>query len=209
VIVLSDGDANVGPTSHDEILKTIKRAKDKGITLSTVGFGNGNYKDTLMEQLADQGDGNYSYIDSESQARRVFSEQVSGLLEVIARDVKVQVEFDPNVVKEYRLIGYENRDVADKDFRNDKIDGGEIGAGHSVTAMYDVVLKSTSASPVVVRLRHKEPLGSDQAAEVAVPMSPSSIAASFDAAPASFRFAAAVAGFAEILRQSRTRGIRR
>ena len=202
VIVLSDGDANVGPTSHDEILKTIKQAKDKGITLSTVGFGNGNYKDTLMEQLADQGDGNYSYIDSESQARRVFSEQVSGLLEVIARDVKVQVEFDPNVVKEYRLIGYENRDVADKDFRNDKVDGGEIGAGHSVTAMYDVVLKSTSASPVVVRLRHKEPLGSDQAAEVAVPMSPSSIAASFDAAPASFRFAAAVAGFAEILRQS-------
>ncbi len=106
------------------------------------------------------------------------------------------------MVKEYRLIGYENRDVADKDFRNDKVDGGEIGAGHSVTAMYDVVLKSTSASPVTVRLRHKEPLGSDKATEVAVPMSPSSIAASFDAAPADFRFAAAVAGFAEILRQS-------
>jgi Ca-activated chloride channel family protein len=202
VIVLSDGDANVGATSHQEILKTIKRAKEKGITLSTVGFGNGNYKDTMMEQLADQGDGNYSYIDSHSEARRVFSEQVSGLLEVIARDVKVQVEFDPSVVKEYRLIGYENRDVADKDFRNDKVDGGEIGSGHSVTAMYDVVLKSTSASPVIVRLRHKEPLGSEKAAEVVVPMSPSSIAASFDEAPANFRFAAAVVGLAEILRQS-------
>jgi Ca-activated chloride channel family protein len=202
VIVLSDGDANVGPTSHDEILQTIKRAKDKGITLSTIGFGSGNYKDVMMEQLANQGDGNYSYIDSESQARRVFSEQVSGLLEVIARDVKIQVEFDPNFVKEYRLIGYENRDVADKDFRNDKVDAGEIGAGHSVTAIYDVVLKSTASSPVTVRLRHKAPLGSDEATESVVSMAPGAIAPSFEAAPADLRFATAVMGFAEILRQS-------
>src|SRR5262245_39274827 len=111
VIVLSDGDANVGATSHDEILQRIARYKDKGITLSTVGFGNGNYKDTMMEQLADKGNGNYTYIDNESQAQRVFSDQLSGMLEVIARDVKIQVEFDPAVVKEYRLIGYENRDV--------------------------------------------------------------------------------------------------
>lgn len=202
VIVLSDGDANVGPTSHEEILKTIKKAKEKGITLSTVGFGNGNYKDTMMEQLADQGDGNYSYIDSETQARRVFSEQSSGLLEVIARDVKIQVEFDPSVVKEYRLVGYENRDVADKDFRNDKVDGGEIGAGHSVTAVYDVVLKSTAASPVIVRLRHKAPIGSEVAEESVFKMAPTSIAASFEAAPADVRFASAVAAFAEILRRS-------
>jgi Ca-activated chloride channel family protein len=202
VIVLSDGDANVGPTSHDEILQTIKRAKDKGITLSTIGFGSGNYKDVMMEQLANQGDGNYSYIDSESQARRVFSEQVSGLLEVIARDVKIQVEFDPNFVKEYRLIGYENRDVADKDFRNDKVDAGEIGAGHSVMAIYDVVLKSTASSPVTVRLRHKAPLGSDEATESVVSMAPGAIAPSFEAAPADLRFATAVMGFAEILRQS-------
>ena len=211
VVVLSDGDANVGPTSHEEILRTIKRAKDKGITLSTVGFGSGNYKDTMMEQLANQGDGNYAYIDSDAQARRVFSEQVGGLLQVIARDVKIQVEFDPNVVKTYRLVGYENRDVADKDFRNDKVDAGEIGAGHSVTAIYDVELKipagagpgaTSTFAPVVVRLRHKAPLGSDKAEETLVKMAPASIAPSFDAAPADFRFAASVAGIAEILRKS-------
>ncbi|WP_437814722.1 vWA domain-containing protein [Sorangium sp. So ce1078] len=207
VVVLSDGDANVGPTSHDEILKTIKRARDKGITLSTVGFGQGNYKDLMMEQLANQGDGNYSYIDSEAQARRVFSDQVGGMLQVIARDVKIQVEFDPSFVKSYRLIGYENRNVADRDFRNDKVDAGEIGAGHSVTAIYDVELKASAprgegAAPVVVRLRHKAPLGSDVAEETLVKMAPGAIAPTFDAAPADLRFASAVAGFSEILRHS-------
>jgi len=202
VIVLSDGDANVGPTSHEEILKTIKRARDKGVTLSTIGYGMGNYKDTMMERLANEGNGNYYYIDSETQARRVFSEQVDGTLEVIARDVKIQVEFDPEVVRTYRLVGYENRDVADRDFRNDKVDAGEIGSGHSVTAIYDVELKTTSKAPVVVRLRHKAPLGSDRAEETLVRMAPASIAPSFDAAPADLRFAAAVTGFAEILRQS-------
>jgi Ca-activated chloride channel homolog len=202
VIVLSDGDANVGATSHEEILKRIAQYKDKGITLSTVGYGNGNYKDTMMEQLANKGDGNYSYIDSAAQAKRVFSQQVGGLLEVIAKDVKIQVEFDPAVVKEYRLIGYENRDIADKDFRNDKVDAGEIGAGHSVTAVYDVILKSTSASPVTVRMRHKAPLGSEQAEESVFKMEPAAIAASFEAAPADLRFATAVIGFGEILRQS-------
>jgi Ca-activated chloride channel family protein len=202
VVVLSDGDANVGPSSHQEILNMIGQYKNKGITLSTVGFGTGNYKDTMMERLADQGDGNYAYIDSEVQARRVFQEQIGGMLEVIARDVKIQVEFDPNVVKQYRLIGYENRDVADKDFRNDKVDAGEIGNGHSVTAIYDVVLTSTTASPLVVRMRHKQPLAGDKAAEAAFAMDPSAIAASFDAAPRNFRFATAVAAFAEVLRQS-------
>ncbi|WP_438018150.1 VWA domain-containing protein [Sorangium sp. So ce315] len=206
VVVLSDGDANVGPTSHEEILKTIKRARDKGITLSTVGFGQGNYKDEMMEQLANQGDGNYAYIDSEAQARRVFSEQVGGMLQVIARDVKIQVEFDPELVKSYRLIGYENRNVADRDFRNDKVDAGEIGAGHSVTAIYDVELKPAalkgSASPLVVRLRHKAPLGSDKAEETVFRMAPGAVAPTFDAAPADLRFAAAVAGFSEILRHS-------
>lgn len=202
VIVLSDGDANVGPTSHEEILKTIKRARDKGITLSTIGYGMGNYKDTMMERLANEGNGNYYYIDNDAQAKRVFSEQVDGTLEVIARDVKIQVEFDPEVVRTYRLIGYENRNVADKDFRNDKVDAGEIGSGHSVTAIYDVELKSTAKAPVTVRLRHKTPLGSDKAEETLVRMEPSAIAASFDAAPADLRFATAVAGFAEILRQS-------
>lgn len=203
VVVLSDGDANVGNTSHEDILKTIAQYKDRGITLSTVGFGSGNYKDTMMEQLADKGDGNYSYIDDESQARRVFGEQVGGLLQVIARDVKVQVDFDPKEVKEYRLIGYENRDVADKDFRNDRVDAGEVGAGHSVTALYDVVFQpNRKGSPITVRVRAKPPTGSEKATESAFVMAPSAIAPSFDAAPENLRFAAAVAGFAELLRKS-------
>ncbi len=202
VIVLSDGDANVGRTSHTEILAMIGRYKEKGITLSTVGFGSGNYKDTMMEQLADKGDGNYAYIDSEVQAKRVFQDQLSGMLEVIARDVKIQVEFDPKVVQQYRLIGYENRDVADKDFRNDKVDAGEIGNGHSVTAVYDVVLKNTASSPLVLRLRHKPAIGGETASESAFPMEAAAIGASFDGAPRDFRFATTVAAFAEVLRQS-------
>ena len=204
VVVLSDGDANVGATSHEEILKSIESYKEKGVTLSTVGFGRGNYKDTMMEQLADKGDGNYSYIDSEEQARRVFSEQVGGMLEVVAKDVKIQVEFDPAVVQSYRLVGYENRDIADKDFRNDKVDAGEVGAGHSVTAMYDVILKSTATSPVTVRLRAKGPDAKkdDAATESTFTMATESMFATFEAAPQSFRFASAVTGFAEVLRQS-------
>jgi Ca-activated chloride channel homolog len=200
VVVLSDGDANVGNTSHEEILKSIAQYKDKGITLSTVGFGSGNYKDTMMEQLADKGDGNYVYIDSEEQARHVFGEATEGLLQVIARDVKVQVDFDPDVVKTYRLVGYENRDVADKDFRNDKIDGGEVGAGHSVTALYDVVLlPNATKTPLVVRLRYKGPDGG-QATEQAFPMNQTF--KTFAEAPSSLRFATAVATFADVLRQS-------
>jgi Ca-activated chloride channel homolog len=202
VIVLSDGDANVGPSSHDQILKQIEQYKGEGITLSTVGFGNGNYKDTMMEQLADKGDGNYSYIDDEKQAKKVFVDQIDGLLQVIARDVKVQVEFDSEVVEKYRLIGYDNREVADKDFKNDKVDGGEIGAGHSVTAIYDVVLKKTDASPLTVRIRHKKPLGSEAATESAFPMAATQISKSFDAADASYRFAVSVMAFAEVLRES-------
>jgi Ca-activated chloride channel family protein len=202
VIVLSDGDANVGATSHEEILKLIKRHKDAGITLSTVGFGNGNYKDTMMEQLADKGDGNYSYIDSESQARKVFSDQVSGLLEVVARDVKIQVEFNPAVVRSYRLLGYENRDIADKDFRNDKVDAGEVGAGHSVTAVYDVVLTATKGSPVTVRLRAKAPEGDAPAVETAFAMDAAAVASTFEAAPQSLRLATAIAEFGEVLRKS-------
>ncbi len=205
VIVLSDGDANIGRTNHQAILKRIGHFKDMGITMSTVGFGRGNYKDTMMEQLANQGDGNYAYIDTEAEARRVFGEQLNGMLEVVARDVKIQVQFDPRVVQTYRLIGYENRDVADRDFRNDQVDAGEIGAGHNVTALYDVVLKAQPApgrSPVVVRLRHKQPTGSNKATEMAVKLQPHQVSASFAAAPKNLRFATAVAGFAEILRRS-------
>lgn len=202
VVVLSDGDANVGRTSQQELKKIIAGHRGEGITLSTVGYGSGNYKDALMEALADSGDGNYTYIDSEEQARRVFGEQTNGLLQVIARDVKIQVELDPSVVRTYRLVGYENRDIKDRDFRNDKVDAGEVGAGHTVTAVYDVVLTRTDKSPVTVRVRHKAPRGGEQAEESVFPMSTSSIAPSFEAASSDFRFAAAVVGFAEVLRKS-------
>jgi Ca-activated chloride channel family protein len=210
VVVLSDGDANIGNTGHDDILRTIAQYKDKGVTLSTVGFGSGNYKDTTMEQLADKGDGNYTYIDGEDEARKVFSEQVDGLLQVVARDVKIQVDLDPSIVARYRLVGYENRDIADKDFRNDKVDAGEVGAGHSVTALYDVELApgaKPGQSPLVVRMRYKPAKnalhgGSDEASETSFPMPAAAIASSFDQAPENFRFAVAVGAFAEILRKS-------
>jgi Ca-activated chloride channel family protein len=209
VIVLSDGDANIGRSSSQAILQRIGHFKDHGITLSTVGFGRGNYKDTMMEQLANKGDGNYYYIDTAREAHKVFGEQLDGMLEVVARDVKIQVQFDPRAIQSYRLIGYENRAVADRDFRNDAVDAGEIGTGHSVTAIYDVVFKQQVASmraqqrsPVIVRLRHKKPAEGDTASETVLKMSPESIASSFDSAPANLRFATAVAGFAEILRKS-------
>ncbi len=202
VIVLSDGDANVGNSSHEEILKTISGHVKEGVTLSTIGFGVGNYRDRLMEQLANKGNGNNYYIDGLSQAKRVFQEQLGGTLEVIAQDVKIQVDFDPKAVKAYRLVGYENRDVADNDFRNDKVDAGEIGAGHSVTAIYEIEL-ATAVQPqlATVRLRAKKPRG-NEAAEYTYAFSRALLRPSFEAASEDFRFAAAVAGFAEILRKS-------
>ncbi len=201
VIVLSDGDANIGASSHDQILKTIAGKVKEGVTLSTVGFGMGNYKDQLMEQLANKGNGNYFYIDSPNQARRVFQEQLGSALEVVAKDVKIQVDFDKEVVKSYRLIGYENRDIADQDFRNDQVDAGEIGAGHVVTALYEVELSKRDASPLTVRIRAKAPRGS-KALESAFPFDNALAYQSFDGAPEDFRFASAVMGAAEILRGS-------
>jgi Ca-activated chloride channel family protein len=202
VIVLSDGDANVGTSSHEEILRSIASKVKEGVTLSTVGFGMGNYKDTMMEQLANRGNGTNYYIDSLSEAKRVFQEQLGGTLEVIAKDVKIQVDFDPAVVESYRLIGYENRDIADQDFRNDKVDAGEIGAGHTVTALYEVVLtKATSGPLATVRIRAKAPNGT-KATETSYTFGRESLAKTFDEASGDFRFAAAVAATAEILRRS-------
>ena len=202
VIVLSDGDANIGRTSYDQILGTIKSYVDEGITMSTIGFGMGNYKDTMMEQLANRGNGNYYYIDSIDEARKVFGEQIDGTLEVIAKDVKIQVEFNPDAVSKYRLIGYENRDIADKDFRNDAVDAGEIGAGHSVTALYEVVMDDAYEGTLAyVRMRHKEPEGY-KASEQTFMLSSSGVYKKLADASKSFQFAAAVAGFAEILRKS-------
>ncbi len=202
VIVLSDGDANVGPHTHEDLLKIIAGRAKEGVTLSTIGFGIGNYRDTLMEQLADKGNGNNYYIDSQGQAKRVFETQLTQMLDVVAKDVKLQVDFDPAMVSRYRLVGYENRDIKDEDFRQDKVDAGEVGAGHQVTALYEVELtakgKQAQAPLGSIRIRHKQPTGST-ATEAAFPMV-GGPAASFANSSADFRFAFAVAAFADVLR---------
>ncbi|MDD1784268.1 VWA domain-containing protein [Enterovibrio sp. ZSDZ35] len=138
VILATDGDFNVGVTNLDQLKNMIKTERDNGISLTTLGFGRGNYNDAMMEQLADIGDGNHAYIDTLHEAQKVLIRQMSGTLQSIASDVKIQIEFNPAVVKEYRLIGYQNRQLRDEDFNNDKVDAGEIGAGHSVTAIYEI-----------------------------------------------------------------------
>lgn len=202
VVVLSDGDANVGSHTHEEILKIIEGRAKEGVTLSTIGFGTGNYKDAMMEQLADKGNGNNFYIDSIDAAKKVFQEQIGSTLEVVAKDAKFQVDFDAKLVSRYRLVGYENRDIADNDFRNDKVDAGEIGAGHQVTALYEIELtaagKQSNAPLGGVRIRHKAPTG-EKATEAAFPMV-GGAQASFANAPADFRFAFATAAFADVLR---------
>lgn len=202
VILCSDGVANVGRTGPESILKIIGEDAAAGINLSTVGFGMGNYNDVLMEQLADKGNGHYAYVDRLREARRVFVENLTGTLQVVARDAKVQVDFSPEVVRSYRLLGYENRDVADEDFRNDKVDGGEIGAGHSVTALYELkLLPGKEGRLATVRVRHKDAEGAE-VREVLREIATSDVAAEFDGMSASFRLAACVAEFAEILRAS-------
>jgi Ca-activated chloride channel family protein len=202
VIVLSDGDANVGAVSHEQLLAQIAGHVKEGVTLTTVGFGMGNYKAVLMEQLADRGNGNHYYVDSLLAAKRIFVEQLGGTLEVIAKDVKLQVDFDPAQVNAYRLVGYENRDIADRDFRNDQVDAGEVGSGHTVTALYEVDLKAgAGAGLATVRLRAKAPRGV-AANEKTFVFPASGLASRFEAARGDFRFATAVMGAAEIFRRS-------
>src|SRR5258706_4895282 len=142
------------------MLKLIEDRDAHGVTLSTIGFGMGNYKDNLMEQLADKGNGNNYYIDSLEMAKRVFAEQLTSTLEVAAKDVKLQVDFDPSHVKRYRLVGYENRDLKDTDFRKDEVGAGQVGWGHQVTALYEVELTDATPAPFgIVRIRHKTPDG--------------------------------------------------
>ncbi|MFB0515339.1 MAG: von Willebrand factor type A domain-containing protein [Candidatus Neomarinimicrobiota bacterium] len=202
IIVCSDGDANVGPTSHEEILELISLYVEQGITLSALGFGQGNYNDYLMEQLADRGNGNYYYIDSLAEAERLFSEELTAVMEVIARDVKVQVEFDRDEVIRYRLIGYENRDIADEDFEDEETDAGEIGAGHRVTALYEVELSGNGAGNLLtVHLRYKLPEG-ERDIPLDVPVTLNVLADTFSASSERFQFTVGVAEFAEILRAS-------
>ena len=173
LVLCSDGVANTGTaTSAEGILALARRGSDDGITLSTVGFGMGNYNDVLMERLADQGDGNYAYVDTLAAARKIFEEQIDGTLQLVAKDVKLQLAFDPAVVERYRLIGFENRALAKKDFANDAVDAGDLGAGHAVTALYEVKLKNRSASMLATfRARYKQPDGKTSGlVERALPM---------------------------------------
>ena len=201
VIVLSDGDANIGATTHAGILSTIGGYVKEGVTLSTIGFGQGNYQDHTMERLANEGNGNYFYIDSERMAERVFGRDLTNMLQDVAQDVKIQVEFDPDSVQSYRLVGYENRDVADHDFRRDEVDAGEIGAGHQVTALYELVLRPRAKFVGTVRVRAKRP-GGRVAKEVGLEVPVRLVDRPFAVAPDDFRFAVAVMGAAELLRRS-------
>ncbi len=202
VILCSDGVANVGATGPDAIRAVIRDYTAQGVLLSTIGFGMGNYNDYLMEQLADDGNGNYAYVDTLDEAQRIFVENLTGMLQVIASDAKIQVEFNPEVVYSYRLLGYENRDVADEDFRNDTVDAGEVGAGHSVTALYEVVpTQQGQGTAMTVRIRY-ENMDTGEVEEVAQPLDSSDFGASFDEMSPHFQLAVAVAGFAEHLRGS-------
>ena len=210
VILNSDGVANVGNTGSESILNRVQEYVDKGITLSTVGFGMGNYNDVLMEQLANDGDGNYSYVDDLQQAERVFVENLTGMLQVVAKDAKIQVEFNPELVNLYRLIGYENRSLQDDEFRDDTKDAGEVGAGHSVTALYEVKLHKGIAEqrsalanePVATVYIRYQDMDTGEVVETSRPLTLGEMGTDLAEASAGFKLDAAVAEFAELLKES-------
>jgi Ca-activated chloride channel family protein len=228
VILATDGDFNVGITSHKRLIELIKHKRQKGIALSTLGFGQGNYNDHLMEQLADAGNGNYAYIDTIHEARKVLVDEMNATLLTIAKDVKIQVEFNPSLVAEYRLIGYENRELKREDFNNDKVDAGEVGAGHTVTALYELILNTSnnhfldplryqqaqvknnaninkkgsefSNELALVKLRYK-PVNSEKSILITQAVKTNQIT-DFNQQSDDFRFASSVVGFAHLLKQS-------
>ena len=202
VLLLSDGVGNVGRTGADSILEQVRHSVEEGVTLTTVGFGMGNYNDILMEQLANDGNGSYHYVDSLMEARRLFVENLSGTLQVIAGDTKVQVDFNPEVVSRYRLLGYENRRVDDEDFRDDSVDAGEVGAGHSVTALYELKLHDAADGKIgTVYVRYEDP-DSGEVAEIKRELRRDELAPEFEEASPRFQLAAVVAEYAEVLRES-------
>jgi Ca-activated chloride channel family protein len=222
VILATDGDFNVGASSEGELSRLIEGYRDDGIFLSVLGFGMGNIKDNKMEMLADRGNGNYAYIDNALEAKKVLVSQLAGTLYTIAKDVKVQVEFNPAKVKAYRLIGYENRVLADRDFNDDRKDAGDMGAGHSVTALYEIIPAEdksfvSSVDPLVfqqtqnvasndwlqIKVRYKQPQSNDSSLMTArVP----DVAATSTLSSENFRFAAAVAEYGMLLRNSEFKG---
>ena len=202
VILCSDGVANVGNTGAESIWEAIKGYASEGVTLTTIGFGMGNYNDVLMEQLADNGDGFYAYVDTLREAERLFVENLTSTLQAIAREAKVQVDLNPEVVARYRLIGFENRAIADEDFRDDTVDAGEIGAGHNVTALYEVKLHPDAAGRIAtVYLRWEDP-DTREVTELNQDLNSSDMADSFGSAPPRFQWDVVVAEYAEILRGS-------
>jgi len=230
VILCTDGDFNVGTTSESDLVQLIEEKAQSKVFLTVLGFGRGNLKDSVMEKLADKGNGNYGYIDSRREAEKLLVEQVNGTLVTIAKDVKLQVEFNPAQVAAYRLIGYENRMLKKEDFNNDKIDAGEIGAGHTVTALYELVPAGAAVPQVstvdalkyqvvetprakiqtpnnqellTLKVRYKEPAG-DVSSKLEFPLTDGG--ASFEEASADFKLAAAVASFGMILRDSAHKG---
>ena len=202
VILCSDGVANVGQTNPDAILEQIRGYADTGITLTTVGFGMGNFNDVLMEQLADNGDGHYAYIDDVDEARRLFVDDLTSTLQVIARDAKVQVDFNPEIVARYRLVGYENRDVADQDFRNDTVDAGELGAGHSAVAIYAVQFYPGAQGRIAtVQVRWQDP-NTLVVQEINGNYNTWDVSPTFEGSDPHYQLAVVVSQYAEVLRLS-------
>jgi Ca-activated chloride channel family protein len=218
VLLATDGDFNVGVTSNDALLSIVERERASGITLTTLGYGTGNYNEAMMEQVADRGNGNYSYIDTPREAQKVLDQELSSTLFTIAHDVKIQVEFNPNYVSEYRLIGYENRALREQDFDNDAVDAGEIGSGHQVTALYEIVPAgargwrperrypenraqaqgAANGELAFLRLRYKLP-GEDNSRLIERPLD-ASLVRSSRAPQGDSAFAAAVAAYGQLLR---------
>ncbi|MFO1416297.1 MAG: VWA domain-containing protein [Acinetobacter sp.] len=216
ILLATDGDFNVGITDFSTLKGMVAEKRKSGISLTTLGFGTGNYNEQLMEQLADAGDGNYSYIDNKNEAKKVVQRQLSSTLATVAQDVKIQVEFNPATVKEYRLVGYENRMLKQEDFNNDKVDAGDIGAGHNVTAIYEIIpvgqqgwlndsryqtAKKTNAATqseyAFVNVRYKLP-NQDKSILLNQPVSAGS--KSLSQASNDTRFAIAVASYAQQLK---------
>ncbi len=218
ILLATDGDFNVGTSDTKALIELVERERDKGVTLTTLGFGTGNYNEAMMEQIADHGNGNYAYIDSALEARKVLGDQMSSTLFTIAKDVKIQVEFNPAQVSQYRLLGYENRALREEDFDNDRVDAGDIGAGHQVTALYEIVPAGASGwiAPrryddaqrgpgasrggelAFVKLRYKLPDG--KASRLIERPVPAMAMWTKQAPSPDFRFAAAVAAFGQVLR---------
>jgi len=222
VILATDGDFNVGPSSDAELVRLIERKREDGIFLTVLGFGAGNYQDGKMMKLADKGNGNYAYIDNIKEARKVLVSEMGGTLLTIAKDVKIQVEFNPATVASYRLIGYEKRKLNNEDFNDDSKDAGELGSGHCVTALYEIVPAGTTEKTpgvdglknqvrslaaketnelLTVKFRYKEPLGN---ASKLIVQSLSN--QPVNAPSENFRFAASVVGFGMLLRDSKFKG---